>query len=351
MNSDALTYISNPDFFSNCGAHISQQQVLDPLLPTYRTDWPGLIVDQLQDEFSWPPLRAQLDVDQPTLGVVSPSYETDADSWALSSTKSEEELFNFCQGPSDQLDALSEMERPFGLLPFLTAQATLPMNAKLDFRCSALPFVPGENIVAANMVSSPQTIVYSQLPFGSSVLEIDPSDIDMSPADIDMTPSQTHSKNPDHLYMPRWTRGNGKSREGWCGICRPGLWLSLKRSTYWYHKNFVHGVTVTGDRLPQPLNMRSAPNSKGMEGLCGTCGTWITLGRGKRSETSWYRHAYKVRGMFTFEHIILTPAQCGSLASKAQPIDPHTASLIPSQHHSGLLPRPEHRSDQYSDSL
>jgi hypothetical protein len=62
---------------------------------------------------------------------------------------------------------------------------------------------------------------------------VDPPSEDMDPKDKTMVPQRRNLKDPNHLYMPRWIRGDGKQREGWCGACRPGKWLSLKRSTYW----------------------------------------------------------------------------------------------------------------------
>ncbi|KEQ73678.1 hypothetical protein M436DRAFT_44654 [Aureobasidium namibiae CBS 147.97] len=107
-------------------------------------------------------------------------------------------------------------------------------------------------------------------------------------------PQRRNLKDPNHLYMPRWIRGDGKQREGWCGACRPGKWLSLKRSTYWYHKNFCHGVTVMGTPFPRPTRIRALADDKGWEGYCATCSKWIMLNGGKKSHTSWFRHAYKV---------------------------------------------------------
>jgi hypothetical protein len=62
---------------------------------------------------------------------------------------------------------------------------------------------------------------------------VDPPSDDMLPNDKTMVPQRRNLRDPNHLYMPRWIRGDGKKREGWCGACRPGKWLSLKRSTYW----------------------------------------------------------------------------------------------------------------------
>ncbi|KAH0364539.1 hypothetical protein KCU65_g6701, partial [Aureobasidium melanogenum] len=123
---------------------------------------------------------------------------------------------------------------------------------------------------------------------------LDPPSEDMNPSDKSMVPQRRNLKDPNHLYMPRWIRGDGKQREGWCGACRPGKWLSLKRSTYWYHKNFCHGITVMGTPFPRPIRTRALADDKGWEGYCGSCNRWIVLNGGKKSHTSWFRHAYKL---------------------------------------------------------
>ncbi|KAI4723508.1 hypothetical protein E4T48_00220 [Aureobasidium sp. EXF-10727] len=122
---------------------------------------------------------------------------------------------------------------------------------------------------------------------------VDPPSEDMNPSDKTMLPQRRNLKDPNHLYMPRWIRGDGKQREGWCGSCRPGKWLSLKRSTYWYHKNFCHGITVMGTPFPRPARTRALADDKGWEGYCRSCNKWIVLNGGKKSHTSWFRHAYK----------------------------------------------------------
>lgn len=202
------------------------------------------------------------------------------------STQSEGELLRFLQATKNQLDAIPREKSPFAPVPFLTGLTRLSEDAELDFRCSPLPTILDEEKTAGRVDPSSNTsTVYSRFLSGSSDSCIDPPVSDMSPTDSDMMPCQTHLKNPDHLYMPLWIRGSGKEREGWCGACRPGVWLSLKKSTYWYHKHFVHGVTVSGERFSQPLDIRPASNSRATEGLCRTYEKWINLGRGRRRGT------------------------------------------------------------------
>ena len=114
---------------------------------------------------------------------------------------------------------------------------------------------------------------------------------------------------PEDLYTPQFIRKHGIEREGWCGICRPGRWLVLKNSAFWYDKSFMHGISAaSGTRFDEPVKVRRAAGQMdgeggrrgswqddGWEGLCGTCGVWVTLGGGRRGGVPWFRHAYKVR--------------------------------------------------------
>lgn len=134
-----------------------------------------------------------------------------------------------------------------------------------------------------------------------------PSDADMNPTDIRLLPQRQKIKDPQNMYLPCWIRGHGKQREAWCGLC--SRWLSLKRSTYWYHQNFIHGITAAGRRFPAPAQLRpSSLNSKATEGLCATCNKWIPLGSNSKIKTSWYRHAYRV--LFPSLPFLLLPLNC-----------------------------------------
>ena len=99
---------------------------------------------------------------------------------------------------------------------------------------------------------------------------------------------------PLDLYTPPYIRNHGKDREGWCGFCRPGRWLVLKNSAFWYDKSFTHGISAaSGTAFESPKETRRSGD--GWEGLCGECGQWVGLvgGRGKGG-VPWFRHAYKV---------------------------------------------------------
>jgi hypothetical protein len=135
----------------------------------------------------------------------------------------------------------------------------------------------------------------------------DPPPEDMHPSDPELTPHEQELRFENDLYTPRWVRGHGNKREGWCGICKPGRWLVLKNSAFWYDKSFTHGVSAaTGQAFDQPRDTRrTESNADVWEGLCGSCGDWIPLVSSKKKGTTWFRHAYKVRSdRFSFSIFI-----------------------------------------------
>ena len=124
-----------------------------------------------------------------------------------------------------------------------------------------------------------------------------PPDSDMNPSDPDLVPHEQDLRFTGDLYTPRWVRGHGNKREGWCGLCKPGRWLVLKNSAFWYDKSFTHGVSAaTGAAFQGPQDTRRTEGNLDVwEGLCGSCGEWIALVSSKKKGTTWFRHAYKVR--------------------------------------------------------
>jgi hypothetical protein len=127
-----------------------------------------------------------------------------------------------------------------------------------------------------------------------------PPEEDMNPSDPDLVPHEQDLRFQGDLYTPRWVRGHGNKREGWCGLCKPGRWLVLKNSAFWYDKSFTHGVSAaTGAAFQGPQDTRRTEGNLDVwEGLCGSCGDWIALVSSKKKGTTWFRHAYKV-GPFT----------------------------------------------------
>lgn len=119
---------------------------------------------------------------------------------------------------------------------------------------------------------------------------------DMDSEDPSMIPREQEVRFQNDLYTPRWVRGQGNKREGWCGICKPGRWLVLKNSAFWYDKCFSHGISsATGQAFMAPQEMRRAEgNAHAWEGLCRICGKWVSLVSSKKKRTTWFRHAYKV---------------------------------------------------------
>ncbi|KAL3428355.1 hypothetical protein PVAG01_01864 [Phlyctema vagabunda] len=125
--------------------------------------------------------------------------------------------------------------------------------------------------------------------------QIPPPPEDMNPSDPDMIPHEQELRFENDLYTPRWVRGHGNKREGWCGICKPGRWLVLKNSAFWYDKSFTHGISAaTGSPFQEPNETRRMDGNPDVwEGLCGSCNDWVALVSSKKKGTTWFRHAYK----------------------------------------------------------
>lgn len=130
---------------------------------------------------------------------------------------------------------------------------------------------------------------------------------DMNPADPEMTPYEQDVRFEGDLYTPMLVRGHGNKREGWCGMCKPGRWLVLKNSAYWYDKSFTHGISAaTGQPFQEPLDKRRMDGNPDVwEGLCGSCNEWIALVSSKKKGTTWFRHAYKVRVNLQIGYVLL----------------------------------------------
>ncbi|OAL63403.1 hypothetical protein A7C99_5797 [Trichophyton rubrum] len=118
---------------------------------------------------------------------------------------------------------------------------------------------------------------------------------DLFPSDPAMIPWEQDPRFEGDMYTPAWVRGHGNKREGWCGICKPGRWLMLKNSGYWYDKSFTHGISATTGQVfsPPKQTRRSQGNANIWEGLCENCDSWVGLVSSKKRGTTWFRHAYK----------------------------------------------------------
>ena len=143
----------------------------------------------------------------------------------------------------------------------------------------------------------------------------DPPEEDMNPSDPDLKPYEQEPRFAGDLYTPRWVRGHGNKREGWCGLCKPGRWLVLKNSAFWYDKSFTHGVSAaTGIAFQPPQETRRTDTNPDVwEGLCGGCGDWIALVSSKKKGTTWFRHAYKVS--HNLSSAIFVPCAAKSITS------------------------------------
>ncbi|QLI66035.1 Meiotic expression up-regulated protein 26 [Metarhizium brunneum] len=125
--------------------------------------------------------------------------------------------------------------------------------------------------------------------------QVPPPEEDMNHSDPNMIPYEQDLRFDGDLYTPRWVRGHGNKREGWCGICKPGRWLVLKNSAFWYDKSFTHGISAaTGHPFEEPLDTRRMDGNPDVwEGLCTSCNDWVPLVSSKKKGTTWFRHAYK----------------------------------------------------------
>ena len=60
-----------------------------------------------------------------------------------------------------------------------------------------------------------------------------PPAADFTTADDSMMPRQQKTRFADDVYTPKWIRGKGANKEGYCSICPTGQWLRLKTSAFW----------------------------------------------------------------------------------------------------------------------
>jgi hypothetical protein len=173
--------------------------------------------------------------------------------------------------------------------------------------------------------------------------QVPPPPEDMNPSDPDLVPHEQELRFEGDLYTPRWVRGHGNKREGWCGICKPGRWLVLKNSAFWYDKSFTHGISAaTGNPFQEPQETRRMDGNPDVwEGLCGSCNEWIALVSSKKKGTTWFRHAYKVSySMRPCKGRQITADRDGEMRDKTQAN--HPASTVPhSSQDQGCTKAPE----------
>ncbi|KAI9299843.1 hypothetical protein BJ944DRAFT_189044 [Cunninghamella echinulata] len=119
-------------------------------------------------------------------------------------------------------------------------------------------------------------------------------DVEAARHDVDARPRRQKLRYIGDMYTPQWVRYNGQAKEGLCDTCKPGKWLQLKNSAFWYHKQFYHGISsVSGKEFMQPLETRWVDQDI-VEGLCHQCQQWVSVSNVKRKNSVlWYRHAHK----------------------------------------------------------
>lgn len=106
--------------------------------------------------------------------------------------------------------------------------------------------------------------------------------------------NQSNDKKNVGAYTPKFVRGRGPEREGYCEAC--SKWFKLKTSSYWYHMNYKHGINSKGERYPSP---KTRNVNRMVEGYCEKCQQWINLGKGRKDvRFSWLRHMQKQHNQF-----------------------------------------------------
>jgi hypothetical protein len=53
-------------------------------------------------------------------------------------------------------------------------------------------------------------------------------------SDMENIPRKQTLKFDNDMYTPHWVRYHGSKKEGYCDLCKPGKWLQLKTSAFWY---------------------------------------------------------------------------------------------------------------------
>jgi hypothetical protein len=122
------------------------------------------------------------------------------------------------------------------------------------------------------------------------------ADLEAAKKDPNAIPRRQKLRYEGDEYTPKWVRYTGQSKEGYCDTCKPGKWLQLKNSAFWYHKQFYHGISsVSGKAFQRPLEQRAGEHDV-IEGLCHQCKQFVPICNSKRKNSVlWYRHAHKVK--------------------------------------------------------
>lgn len=140
-----------------------------------------------------------------------------------------------------------------------------------------------------------------------------------SPTPEELSPSEgiAPSTNPVSTYdayTPKYKRGTKGQLEGFCGLCKPGRWLNMKNSRYWYDKNYNHGInSKTRKAFDLPVERRfKMGHSVIREGLCGSCNQWIDMDSCRMNWKHWWKHAYKASDLTVFSSLALLTVACSA---------------------------------------
>ncbi|CAB4374492.1 unnamed protein product [Rhizophagus irregularis] len=137
--------------------------------------------------------------------------------------------------------------------------------------------------------------IQPKIDMNDTVPETPEPPVDPSDTRLDAKPRNQKLKYPGDMYTPQWVRYSGHIKEGYCDNCKPGKWLQLKNSAYWYHKQFFHGISsVSGKMFVPPVETRKSDAGDCTEGLCHQCRQWVTISTTKKKNSFlWFRHAHK----------------------------------------------------------
>lgn len=184
---------------------------------------------------------------------------------------------------------------PMGAEPVMPLEVPRPLPSQGLYKVTSTSDRHGTSATHFADLSDPPDL-YSTL----REIPDDPPESDMHPDDPELTPHEQDLRFEGDMYTPKWVRGHGNKREGWCGLCKPGRWLVLKNSAYWYDKSFTHGVSAaTGAAFQGPTDSRRTEGNPDVwEGLCSSCADWVPLVSSKKKGTTWFRHAYRVSSFF-----------------------------------------------------
>jgi Domain of unknown function (DUF4451) len=118
-----------------------------------------------------------------------------------------------------------------------------------------------------------------------------PPDGDFNIDDPDLLPRREDSMFGGDLFTPGWVRGEGSSKEGFCGRCVPGTWHNMEDLSYEHCITYRHGIASSGIPLLRPSEIRRVAGR--FEGFCDLCQSWRRLRR-THMGWNWFRHCVRV---------------------------------------------------------